>query len=257
MESKIKIFECGKSEGIFSRNKKFYPDYLTKNEINEQFIEVKKRAGERFNFNYKKIFQATQKLDNGEIDYPNGKYVVLNDSHMQKDDYWEERIETDILIIGEKYKGVVVGNQMADCPIVIAEDRVKGVTALGHCGASYINRLLPQDIVKSLQKEFNSNIEDIYVYIGSNAKKETYIYDKYPYWATNTDLWKDNIEKIDNKYHINLGGAIKKQLKEIGVMNIEESHINTMTDDRYYSHAEYSKGNKEKFGQNFVGFYYI
>ena len=40
-------------------------------------------------------------------------------------------------------------------------------------------------------------------------------------------------------------------------MNIEESPINTMTDDRYYSHAEYSKGNKEKFGQNFVGFYYI
>ena len=256
MESRIRIFECGKAEGVFSRNKKFYPDNLKKSEIKKQFNEVKKRAGEHFNIDDKKIIQATQKYKNCDFDYPDGKYVILNEDYMKKDDFWEERIETDILILEEKYKGVVVGNQMADCPIVIAEDRKKGVTALAHCGASYIDRLLPQDIIKALQKEYNSNLEDIYVYIGSCAKKETYIYDKYPYWAVNKELWEDNLLKEENNYHIDLNGAIKKQLKEIGIINIEESPINTMIDDKYYSHAESSKGNKDKFGQNFVGFYY-
>ncbi|MDO4995669.1 MAG: laccase domain-containing protein [Bacilli bacterium] len=257
MESKIKIFECGKAEGIFSKNKKFYPDNLTKSEITKQFNEVKKRAGEHFDFDDKKVIQATQKYKDCNFDYPDGKYVVLNETHMQKKDYWKERIEADILILEEKYKGVVLGNQMADCPIVIAEDRKKGVTALAHCGASYIDRLLPQDIIKALRKEYNSNLEDIYVYIGSSAKKDTYIYDKYPYWAINKELWKDNLEVINGNYHIDMNGAIIKQLKELGIKNIEESPINTMIDDRYYSHAESSKGNKDKLGQNFVGFYYI
>lgn len=257
MKSKIRIFECGKREGIFSRNKKFYPDYLTENEINMQFIEVKKRAASNFNFDYKKIFQAKQKKENNKEAYPDGKYIIINEDYMKKNDYWEEIIEADILILEEKNKGIVIGNQMADCPIVIAEDRNKGVTALAHCGAHYINRLLPQDIIKALQKEYNSNKDDIYVYIGSSAKKETYIYDKYPNWATNEELWKNNIINQNNNFYIDMNGAIKKQLHEMGIENIEESPINTMTDDRYYSHAASSKGNKDKFGQNFVGFYYI
>ena len=55
MESKIKIFECGKQEGVFSRNSKFYPINTPKSEIEKQFLEVKKTAGKHFNFDYKKI----------------------------------------------------------------------------------------------------------------------------------------------------------------------------------------------------------
>lgn len=256
MESKIKIFECKKDEGVFSRNSKFYPPNTTKNEIEKQFTEVKKTSGEHFGFDYRKIFQAEQKNDNNADLYPNGKYVVITENYMNKENYWDEKIETDILIISDKHKGVVVGNQMADCPILIAEDRKLGVTALSHCGASYINRLLPQDTIESLVKEFNSDLNDIYVYLGSSAKSSTYIYDKYPSWATNKDVWKNYIVKEGNNYHIDMNGAIIKQLKDIGIKNIEESPINTMTDDRYYSHAEAAKGNKDKLGQNFVGFYY-
>lgn len=256
MESKIKIFECGKQEGVFSRNSKFYPINTPKSEIEKQFLEVKKTAGKNFNFDYKKIFQATQKNSNNNIEYPDGKYVVIDEKYMTNDNFWDERIETDILIITEKYKGIVIGNQMADCPIIIAEDRKLGVTALSHCGAEYINRMLPQDTIKALIKEFNSKIEDIYVYIGSSAKSSTYIYDKYPHWATNRQIWDGNIIEEKNKYHINMNGAIKRQLEELGIINIEESLINTMTDERYYSHAEAVKGNVGKLGQNFVGFYY-
>ena len=256
LESKIKIFETGISEGIFSKNKKFYPSNVSENEIKNQFMKVKKIAGSKYNFDFKKIFKKKKKSDKNRIDYPDGKYIVINDSNLQKEDYWNEELPADILILEEKYKNIVVGNQMADCPIVIVEDRKKGVTALSHCGASYIDRLLPQQTIEALQKEYNSDVKDLYVYIGSCAKKEHYIYDRYPLWATNKEIWEDNITKENNDYHIDMNGAIRKQLEKIGIKNIYESPFDTMTDNRFYSHRASAQGDKRKFGQNFVGFYY-
>ena len=188
-ESKIFIFETGIKDGVFSENKKFYPSYFTKNDIRKQFLQTKKKISEKYNFNDKKIFQAYQKTENNKLDYENGKYIVITDD-LIKEDCWYNLIPTDIFILSKKVKDVVLGNQMADCPILIVEDREKEVTALSHCGASYINRMLPVDTVKALIKEFNSNIDDLYVYVGSCAKKENYIYDKYPFWATDEKVWK-------------------------------------------------------------------
>ncbi len=81
-----------------------------------------------------------------------------------------------------------MANPQADCPILICEDRKKGYTALVHCGAIYIDRRLPQDTIKTLFDCCNSNIDDIYVYVGSCIKKESYIYDCYPKWAKSNDV---------------------------------------------------------------------
>ena len=255
-DSKITIFECGRNEGVFSQHKKFYAPNSSKSEIREQFNVVKKRCGEHFNFDDKKVFQAKQKNDQNKLDYPNGTYSVLTEDNMKKEDYWDEELPADILILKEHYKGVVVGNQMADCPILIVEDRKLGVTALSHCGASYIDRELPKDTIKALQKEFNSNIDDLYVYVGSCAKKEDYIYETYPRWANNEYMWKDNIEETKEGFHINMNGAIRIQLEQMGIKHIEESPLNTITNDKFYSHYASGKGNNEKLGQNFVGFFY-
>lgn len=256
MKSQIKIFETGKKEGIMSRNKKFYSDELSQEEINKIFLETRIRAGKIHNFDGKKMFQALQKTENNNIEYPDGKYIVLSDKNMTKEDYWYEELPADILIISNEYPNIVVGNQMADCPIVIAEDRHIGVTALAHCGASYINRLLPVQIIEALQKEYNSKLENIYVYITSCASKDSYIYDCYPKWATNK-LWKSSITKINDNYHIDMINAIVTQLKAAGIINIEYSKEDTVISDKFYSHSAYAKGNKSKKGQNFVGFYYI
>ena len=256
LETKIKIFETGIEDGIFSRNKKFYPSNMTDSEILKQFLEVKSKVGNKYGFDGRKVFQALQKTTINNNDYPDGKYVVISNEYMQNEDYWFEKIPTDILIISDKYKGIVLGNQMADCPIVIVEDRRKGVTALAHCGASYIDRLLPVQTIDALISSFDSNLEDLYVYVGSCAKKEHYIYDTYPIWAKNKEIWKDNIILKEDGYHIDLNGAIRKQLKEKGIKNIEESPIDTITDKRYYSHFAAFMGDKYKNGQNFVGFFY-
>ena len=175
---------------------------------------------------------------------------------MTKDDYYEEDLQADILVISKEYPNIIVGNPQADCPIIICEDRKKGYTALSHCGAPYIDRCLPIDALTALQDCCDSNIDDIYVYIGSCIHKESYIYDRYPKWAKNKSVWENYIKEKDNNYYIDLVGAILKQLETIGITHIEISPINTATDSNYYSHAEEARGNQKEGGQNFVGFYY-
>lgn len=256
MRSQIEIFETGIKDGIMSKNKKFYKENLTQEEINKIFLETRLKFAKKYNLNGLHIFQALQKTPLNKLNYPDGKYIVISEENMTKDDYWSEELPADILIISNKYKNIIVGNQMSDCPILIAEDRKLGVTALAHCGASYINRNLPIQTIMALENEYHSNLNDIYVYIGSCIKTESYVYDSYPSWATNKEVWKDCIKKEQSIYKIDLVKAIKKQLKSIGISHIKVSKIDTFKDKNYYSHLAEYNGIKEKSGQNFVGFYY-
>lgn len=256
MDSQIKIFETGIEDGIMSRNKRFYNQNLTQEKINEIFLKTRQKIAKKYGINGLHMFQALQKSPNNNLNYKDGKYLVITEKNMEKKDYWYEELPADILIISNKYKNIIVGNQMADCPVIIAEDRKKGVTALSHCGASYINRELPVQTIKALQKEYNSEISDIYVYIGSCIKKDSYLYDNYPSWATNKKIWKDCILKENNTYKIDLIKAITNQLESINISHIEVSKIDTYKDKKYYSHFAEYQGYKEKKGQNFVGFFY-
>ena len=256
MKSQIEIFETGIKDGIMSKNKKFYKENLTQEEINKIFLETRLKFAKKYNLNGLHIFQALQKTQLNKLNYPDGQYIVISEENMTKEDYWSEELPADILIISNKYKNIIVGNQMSDCPILIAEDRRLGVTALAHCGASYINRNLPIQTIMALENEYHSNLNDIYVYIGSCIKTESYVYDSYPSWATNKEVWKDCIKKEQSLYKIDLVKAIKKQLKSIGISHIKVSKIDTFKDKNYYSHLAEYNGIKEKSGQNFVGFYY-
>ena len=255
MKSKITIFETGIKDGIMSKNPKFYEKKISEEERIHIFHDRRINLGKKLGIDGNHIFKANQK-GQYKTNHKDGDYILLDENYMKKEDYYEEELPTDILIISSDYKKIAVGNPQADCPILICEDRKKGYTALSHCGASFIDRKLPIDTIKALQKCCGSSIEDIYVYISSCIKKESYIYDTYPKWATNKDLWKDFIIEKDNNFYIDLVGAIEKQLKDIGIKHIDISPIDTFKDNNYYSHAASTRGNKEKSGQNFVGFYY-
>ena len=223
LDSQIKIFEANKKDGIMSRNKIFYDENFTQDDINEIFKETRIKLGEKHGFNGLRMIQASQKTETNNVKYPDGKYISIKDKILTTDDYWYLNLEADILMINNKYKGIVIGNMCADCPIVIAEDRKKGVTALAHCGAAYIDRNLPYQIIESLKKEYSSNSEDIYVYISSGAKKENFIYDTYPHWAKNDDVWIGCIDKKDNKYVVKDYGILKcipNDITEINNVNI-------------------------------------
>ncbi len=254
MESQIVIFEATNEQGTFSLNEKFYPNKSEKY-IKNKFIETRKNIGDKFGFNYLKILEVRQKMQDND-DYPDNKYVVIDDSHLQKEDLLDEEIHADILIMSKKYPNIAVGHRMADCPVLILEDRKKGLTAICHTNTIHINRELPKYLVKTMIDNFNSKADNLYLYIGSFVKKENYIYDKYPIWATNEKVWNDSIIKEEDGYHIDMERAILDQVKVFNLKEIIVSPIDTALDNPYASHTMYVHGHQEKAGQNFIGFYY-
>ena len=89
-----------------------------------------------------------------------------------------------------------------------------------------------------------------------SEEKENFIYDTYPHWAKNDDVWIGCIDKKDNKYQIDMYKAIINQLKKQEIKNIEISEIDTITNQDYASHYCRIRGQENKSGQNFVGFFY-
>lgn len=255
MESKIVIFEGNQEQGIFSKVKKFYKENTTEEEIKNQIKQARIKLGQKYNFNGLKMFQVTQKMEDNN-DYPDNKSVLIEEKHLKKEDFFDEEIKADILIITSNYKNIALSHRMADCPILIAEDREKEVTAIVHCNMYHINRGLPKELIKTLIERFDSNQKNIYLYIGSHIHKENYIYDKYPPKATNKEIWKNAIEKIGDNYHIDLDKAILNQLEEFNLGGIKISPIDTYTEKKYASHAAVYRGKADKMGQNIVGFYY-
>ena len=149
MESKIVIFEGNQEQGIFSKVKKFYKENTTEEEIKNQIKQARIKLGQKYNFNGLKMFQVTQKMEDNN-DYPDNKSVLIEEKHLKKEDFFDEEIKADILIITSNYKNIALSHRMADCPILIAEDREKEVTAIVHCNMYHINRGLPKELIKTL-----------------------------------------------------------------------------------------------------------
>ena len=255
MKSQIIIFEGNKKDGIFSSSKKFYPKDYTEKQIFQSMKDARIRLGNKYNFSGLKMFQVSQKMEDNDL-YPDNKDVFLDEKYMKKKDFFNEKIEADILFINNQYPKIALSHRMADCPVLIAEDREKGYSGIVHCGIYHINRGLPREFIKTMIEKYHSNPQNIYLYIGSHIKKESYIYDTYPKIATNQEIWKDAIQKKDDGYHIDLLKAIMNQLEMFSLAEIKVSNINTAIDENYASHYAAVHGDNTKLGQNIVGFYY-
>lgn len=255
MKSQIVIFEGNMQDGIFSTGKKFYPSTFTKKDIIESIREARIKLGKRYNFSGLKMFQINQKMEDND-EYPDNKDVLITDKYLKKEDYFLQNIKGDILVITNKYKNIALSHRMADCPVLIVEDRKQGISAIVHCGIYHINRGLAREFIRIMLNKYKCKEENLYLYIGSHIKKESYIYETYPRQATNKEIWEGAIEKKDDGYHIDLEKALRNQLKEFDLAEIKVSSINTATNKNYASHYEAYHGNKDKLGQNIVGFYY-
>lgn len=258
MEYKLKIFETNKTEGCMSLAAKFYPKEDTLEDRKQKLIKVKENIGKKYGFEGKYIFQPQQKEVEKQENYPDGKYIKITQANLNQEDGWFQHLPCDILVMDTKTPNVVIGHRMADCPIIIVEDAKNHVTAVSHCGASQINRLVPKLTIFALQKETNCTAKNIKVYISSCIKRENYQYDKYPNWATNKKVWEKAIQKEQDIYYIDLPKAIQMQLEEIGILkeNITINPTDTYRDENYYSHVEEVKNPTCEIGQNFVGCLY-
>lgn len=258
---RLKIINSKREDGIMSDDKKFYPN-LTEEERKNKFDINKKNFLQKHNLGNVNILIPVQKTIYEEQDetfnYKDGTYEILTKENVTKYLKGEKYFHDDFLIMDSSIKNILLADKIADCPMLILIVKINEencMIAIAHCGGEYINRLLPQQMVDALVKESKVDAKNIEAYISPCISKESYIYDKYPPVATNKDAWKNAIEKRDNLYYIDLREAIVNQLLEKGLKkeNITVSDKDTRTDDDFYSHVAYKKGNISKNGRFIAG----
>lgn len=203
-------------------------------------------------FDWHKMFMADQKTKDGSYFEITKDYVEANPNG------WTD-IDEDILIITHQVPGVVIGHPVADCPVVVMEDKSKGVTALAHCSAELIDKKMPMMVADALKEAYNSRDEDIIAYISACAG-DNWTYNKYPAWATDKKIWESGlVEDKNGVFHINLKKAIQKEMEERNIKNVVFNGNDTITNPEYYSNSAaspYGLNDPSKFGRNFMGVMY-
>ena len=249
----LRILETGNKYGCMNTKVSCYKEGMSKKEIRAEFLEHRKMAAEdnKYAFDPYKFYMPSQ---DGK-----GKAVELTKEMVEAyEDGWDLDIPGDILVITNKIPGVVAGFPVADCPVVIASDLKNGVTATAHCSAAMIDNYLPKMTIESLQSEYDSKLEDIYVYIGAHAGS-SWTYDKWPNWAKE-NFWEETgaITEENGLYRINLRKALLSQLHPEKFETFIVNTTDTRTNPNYYSNSVYNNGEgpKEKDGRHFEGAYY-
>ena len=244
----IKIIHAGRAFGNMSRNPVFYPKNFTKDHIEIAHMIVRETIGAVYGFDGRKIYCADQKNDDGSF------FEITNDYVESYPNGWTT-IDEDILVINDKVKEVSIGHPVGDCAVVMAYDKKKKVVSIGHCGHYHTTKMLPVSVIDALTRSYNSNDNDIEVYVAPCADKENYLYETFPAWG-DEKVWQGYIKETENElYQIDLKGAINKQLldRKIKPQNINISTIDTITDDRFYSNYAEKHGDLSKAGRNYMG----
>lgn len=225
---------------------------ITKEDKNCIFNAHRMALGETMGFDWHKMFMADQKTKDGSYFEITSEYVEANPNG------WSD-IDEDILIITNKVPGVAIGHPVADCPVIVMEDKSKGVTAMAHCSAELIDKKMPMMIADALNKAYDSKDEDIIAYVSACAG-DNWTYDKYPSWATDRNIWeKGLIEDKNGIFHINLKKAIQQEMNERNINHVIYNDNDTITNPSYYSNSAaspYGLNDQSKYGRNFCGAFY-
>ena len=202
--------------------------------------------------NWKHMFMADQVIEKtgcrGSVFEITRDYVKANPNG------WSD-IPEDLLVVKKSVPGVVIGQPVADCPVVMMVDQKQKIAIVGHCSGALIGEMLPTLMVEALESKYDSKVDDIFTYVSAHAG-ETWVYDSIPSWATNFDFWERFMpyNKDEGLYHIHLKDALCDQFSKAGLDsdNIIFNLDDTITDKRYYSHAM-EDIDSSRLGRHFAG----
>lgn len=248
MVRNLHIIQTYVEDGVMNTAAKFYDEGMTAEERKNDFLKRRMVLGDRLGFDGRMMFAADQVNKDGS-------YKIIDDELIAANPNGWADINEDILVISKDIPGVAIGHPVADCPVLVVTDALKGVTAISHCGAVMVDMKLPKFTVDALRSAYDSKVSDMYAYITASAGPN-WEYDSWPSWALDNKVWKDCITKKEELYYIDIKKAIVKQLKEANIAGCTMNNDDTITDPRYYSNSASSKGNIKKRGRHFAGAIY-
>lgn len=151
------------------------------------------------------------------------KYSTVKKVKIKNENEIDNYIPNDALATNQK--GVALFLPIADCVGAILYDPEKEILMVSHLGRHNIEQEGARHSVEYLIKEFQSNPENILVWMSPAAGKENY-----PLYAFN---------------HKSLHEVNKEHFLEAGILpsNIEICEVDTTKSENYHSHSEFVKGN--------------
>lgn len=143
-------------------------------------------------------------------------------------------IEGDALFTDQPGIGLFL--PVADCIATVVYDPKQHVLAVLHMGRHSTLSNLIELAVKRFRRA-GSNLQDCIVWMSPSAQATSY---KLQWFAAKDNpSWQGFYEVRDGEYYIDMQGYNKAQFVRHGVLesNIHVSQVDTMTDERYFSHA--------------------
>lgn len=134
----------------------------------------------------------------------------------------------DALITNEKNLPIMV--MVADCIPIFMYDKKNSVIAVIHAGRNSTFLNIASKTAIKMKKSFNTNFEDLYVYLGPSIQKCCYEVSYELEEIVTTTYGKE----FSNNRYIDLQGINKKQLNDIGIFDIEISNICTRCSKKPY-----------------------
>ncbi|MBO8161687.1 MAG: peptidoglycan editing factor PgeF [Thermosipho sp. (in: Bacteria)] len=230
--------------------------FITTRKISTENTDIEELDLSFNNENFRRHYNLLSdklKIDLNKLVFTNqvhGKKIEYVDESHLTGVYWNNVIkETDGLITDTK--GIFLVTKYADCMPIIAYDPIKNVVGVAHSGWRGTLIETPKSLIMKMLEKFNCTPRDIFVSIGPSIGPESF--------EVGMDVAEKFIKKYgsqiakqrDGKIYINLWKVAEIQLREVGIINIENSMIDTYVNTEYF--YSYRKEKTHKRFAVFVG----
>jgi polyphenol oxidase len=160
----------------------------------------------------------------------------------------EYAVKCDGLITNKK--GLNLFLLVADCIPLVFFDPVRKVLGILHVSRINVEKHIIKNLIDMMKSDFGTISENILIGIGPSAKKETFKFENLD--KLNITFWKKFITKNkDGKFGVDLTGLSKKLLIDSGIRpeNISDCEVDTISDERFFSHYRDVKAGREDQGR--------
>lgn len=191
-------------------------------------LEARRKICEAADFDYAQaVFQRI-------IYSPDACYDLLAEVDERSTTQYTDEIVADGLMTAAP--GVALFLPVADCVATVLFDPITKRLALLHLGRhSTLTKLLPRTIERFLSE--GSRPEDLLVWMSPSAQKQSYALEYFEH--ADDPAWAPYIEPAGSGYRLDMQGFNAAVCEDAGIRpeNVHRSMIDTVTDDRYFSHS--------------------